>query len=84
MEYVEKRKFLTLPGLELQLLGRPARKPLVTPTALSRFLMETSSKSNLQKRAKKRSRVFPRNNLGWTYSVPSRPFHDHSYIKPML
>jgi hypothetical protein len=25
LDYVEKRKLLTLPGLELQLLGRPAR-----------------------------------------------------------
>jgi hypothetical protein len=25
LDYVEKRKFLTLPGLELRLLGRPAR-----------------------------------------------------------
>jgi hypothetical protein len=29
LDDMEKRKFLTLPGLELRLLGRPAHKQLV-------------------------------------------------------
>jgi hypothetical protein len=35
---VEKRKFLTLPGLELRPLGRPAHSVTI-PTALSRRLI---------------------------------------------
>jgi hypothetical protein len=30
LEYLEKRKFLTLPGLELRSLGRPAHEAVVT------------------------------------------------------
>jgi hypothetical protein len=34
LEDVEKRKFLTLSGLELRPLGRPTRSQLLIPTAL--------------------------------------------------
>jgi hypothetical protein len=37
LDDVEKRKFLSLPGLELQSLGRPARQPLAIPTEQSRL-----------------------------------------------
>jgi hypothetical protein len=37
LDDVENRKFLTLPGLELRSPGSPARKPVATPTALSRL-----------------------------------------------
>jgi hypothetical protein len=37
LDVVEKRKFLTLPGLELRPLGRPAHIVAI-PTALSRLL----------------------------------------------
>jgi hypothetical protein len=45
LDDLEKRKFLNLPGLELQQLGHPAR----IPTALSR-LFEICSRSNIYKR----------------------------------
>jgi hypothetical protein len=38
LDDLEKRKFLTLPGLELRPLGRPARKLVAIPTTLSRLL----------------------------------------------
>jgi hypothetical protein len=39
LDDVEKRKFLTLPGLELRSLCRPASKPVAIPTELSRLLL---------------------------------------------
>jgi hypothetical protein len=38
LDNLEKRKFLTLPGLELRPLGRPARSVVAIPTALSQLL----------------------------------------------
>jgi hypothetical protein len=38
LDDVEKRKFLTILGLELRLLGRPARSIVAIPTELSRNL----------------------------------------------
>jgi hypothetical protein len=39
MDDLEKRKFLTLPGVELRSLGRPARRFVAIPTMLSRLLL---------------------------------------------
>jgi hypothetical protein len=40
LHVVEKRKFLTLPGLELRLLGRPARSQSLHRLTLSRLLIK--------------------------------------------
>jgi hypothetical protein len=39
LDGVEKRKFLTLPGLEPRTFGRPARSQSLYATALSRLLL---------------------------------------------
>jgi hypothetical protein len=43
LDDVEKRKFLTLVGLELRRLGRPARSAVAIPTALPGSAFKSNS-----------------------------------------
>jgi hypothetical protein len=46
LDDLEKRKFLTLPELELRPLDRPARSVVAIPTTLSRLLKENRRNTN--------------------------------------